>query len=95
MDPIDIPQYVDDPPNILFWQIDEVAPIGIGLVVGMMLNQAGLCTLGGFVLTKLYRKFRDSRPEGHLVHMLYWWLGISGAKKAATFPNPFIRMFRP
>lgn len=34
MQPINIPQYVDDPPHLLFWQADEIAPIGIGLVLG-------------------------------------------------------------
>lgn len=95
MEPIEIPQYVDDPPNLLFWQVDEIAPIGIGLVLGMFLDQAGLCTLAGIALTRVYRKFRDARPDGFLAHALYWYSGLSGAKKAVTFPNPFIILFRP
>ena len=52
MNPIQIPQYVDDPPHLLFWQADEVAPIGIGLVFGMFTGYAAVCTIGGFLLTR-------------------------------------------
>lgn len=47
MQPVRIPQYVDDPPHLLFWQADEVAPIGIGLVFGMFTGYAAICTIGG------------------------------------------------
>lgn len=48
MNPIEIPQLVDEPPHVLFWQSDEVAPIGIGLVFGMFTGYAAVMTLGGF-----------------------------------------------
>lgn len=92
MQPINIPQYVDDPPHLLFWQADEIAPIGIGLVFGIFTGYAAVCTIGGFLLTRWYRKYRDDHPDGFMVHMIYWFTGMTGAK-ARTIPNSFIREF--
>ena len=33
-EPIKIPAYIDQPPHVMFWRLDEVMPIGIGLVAG-------------------------------------------------------------
>jgi len=92
MSVINIPQYVDDPPHLLFWQADEVAPIGIGLVLGMFTGYAAVFTIGGILLTRWYRKYRDDHPDGFMAHMIYWGTGVAGAK-ARTVPNPFIREF--
>lgn len=92
MNQIEIPQYVDDPPHLLFWQADEVAPIGIGLVFGMFTGYAAICTLSGFLLTRWYRKYRDDHSDGFIVHMIYWFTGLTGSK-SRTIPNPFIREF--
>lgn len=90
---IEIPQMVDEPPHLLFWQADEVAPIALGLVFGMFTGYAAVCTLIGLLMTRWYRKYRDDHPDGYIVHMMYWMVGISGAGKAKTIPNPFIREF--
>ena len=51
-----------------------------------------LCLLG-LVTTKLYRRFRDGRPDGFILHAIYW-VGLLPTK-AKTIPNPFIRSYLP
>lgn len=93
MKPVHIPRRIDEPPHLLLWSADELAPMLIGLVVGLVLGKALICTLAGFLVTNLYRRFRDSRPDGYLLHMIYW----SGLlpSKARSLVNPFIRRFFP
>lgn len=35
MEPVSIPSYIDDPPHFLLWSADEMAPILLGLVIGI------------------------------------------------------------
>lgn len=93
MDTNDIPQGIDDPIQVLLWDINELAPIMLGLVVGMITNQALMGMLVGAIISYGYRKVRDRYPDGFFIHMLYW-IGVP-LKKAITLPNPFIRRFIP
>lgn len=93
MKPVKIPRRVDEPPHLLMWSADELAPILIGLVAGMIIGQAMACALAGLVVTNLYRRFRDNHPDGVLLHMLYW-TGIPIAK-SKSFKNPFVRRYLP
>lgn len=93
MKPIEIPRYVDDPVHLFFWAIDEVAPIILGLVVGMFVGSPMIFAFVGILITKVYSQFRDSRPEGFPLHFLYWNGFMPTKSKLAT--NPFIRRYYP
>ncbi|MFC0179533.1 type IV conjugative transfer system protein TraL [Thorsellia kenyensis] len=67
---IDIPQHIDEPPHFLFWSADEVAPLFIGIVFGILTGQALTLTVIGFLITKVYRRYRDGRPDGYLLHAI-------------------------
>lgn len=88
---IDIPRRIDEPPHLMLWSADELAPMLLGLVVGVVVGKALLCVLAGMLVTNLYRRFKDSNPDGYLLHMLYW----TGAafSKGRSMVNPFIRTF--
>jgi hypothetical protein len=46
MEPVSIPSYIDDPPHFLLWSADEMAPILLGLVIGIFTGNAlVLCLL--------------------------------------------------
>lgn len=94
MDVVRIPQRIDEPPNIMLWSLDEVLPIGIGLVLGILLGQAAICTLIGATLTYWYRKYREAHPDGFFIHVLYWY-GFPFITRSALMTNPFIRRFIP
>ena len=93
VDDVDGSCYIDDPPHFLLWSADEMAPILLGLVIGIFTGNALVLCLLGLVTTKLYRRFRDGRPDGFILHAIYW--GGLLPTKAKTIPNPFIRSYLP
>ena len=47
MEKIMIPKFIDEPPTVLLWSVDEIAPIAVGLVMGMFLGRALIFTALG------------------------------------------------
>lgn len=93
MEPIKIPARIDDPPHILLWSADELAPMLLGLTFGIFIDKALICTALGFAVTSAYRKFRDNSPDGHLMHILYAW-GFMPTK-GRSMTNPFSKRYYP
>ena len=93
MKPVTIPGRIDDPPHVLLWSADELVPMLVGLCFGIFIEQALICTAIGFVITSGYRKFRDSSPDGYLLHLLYHY-GFLPAKGKSML-NPYIRRLFP
>jgi len=93
MEPVRIPRRVDEPPHILMWSADELSPLLLGIVIGVVMHKIVICTLVGYIVTNLYRKFRDNHPDGYLLHLLYW-TGMPITKSKA-FRNPFVRRYLP
>jgi conjugal transfer pilus assembly protein TraL len=89
---VEMPAYIDDPVHILIWSADEAAPILIGLMLGVLIGQITLCVVTGILATKLYSKYRDARPDGYIMHLIYWYGFLP--TKARSIPNPFARSFR-
>jgi len=93
MNTTEIPRHIDDPPQLLLWSADELVPVLLGLVVGIVLDRLLICLGVGAGMVFVYRRFRDNRPDGYLLHLLYWsGLYPSRARGAA---NPFRRAFYP
>jgi conjugal transfer pilus assembly protein TraL len=93
MKPVKIPRRVDEPPHLLLWSADELAPMLLGLTIGVVIGKALICFLGGLLVTNLYRRFRDNHPDGYLLHMIYWAGFIM--TKAKSLKNPFVRSYLP
>ncbi|MGN1393019.1 MAG: type IV conjugative transfer system protein TraL [Succinivibrionaceae bacterium] len=91
MEAIEFPHGVDEPPIILLWSIDELLPLIVGILIGMQIGQALICTIIGLFISKLYSRFLDIKPQGYLLHLLYWY-GIY-FRSYRTMPNPFKREF--
>tara|TARA_B100000424_G_scaffold239268_1_gene205885 strand:- start:4778 stop:5086 length:309 start_codon:yes stop_codon:yes gene_type:complete len=99
-EPVYIPRRVDDPPHLLLWSVDELAPPILGLVVGMIFEQALWCTLFGFLMVHVYRRFRDDSPDGFMVHWMHWYglMPISRGKTGKRhryFLDPFNKHLIP
>tara|TARA_R110001583_G_scaffold1028_1_gene8890 strand:+ start:11816 stop:12100 length:285 start_codon:yes stop_codon:yes gene_type:complete len=94
MKPVKIPQRIDEPPHILMWSADELAPMLLGMVVGVMIGKAFICIAVGYLITNVYKKYRDNHPDGYLLHILYWW-GLMGKKNSHSFKNPYARDYLP
>ena len=92
-EPTKIPAHIDEPPYLLFCRIDEVLPIGVGLVAGILLAQLTICLGLGLVLARIYRRYCDNRPDGFLLHASYWYMGAIGFKRNRSMPNSYEREF--
>lgn len=68
-----IPRYIDDPPTILFWDVDEIAVICICMVVGIITGELTKFIIGGLLVSKVIGKLKDDKSDGYLQHVLYWW----------------------
>lgn len=89
----EIPRHVDEPPHVLLWSAEELAPVVLGLAIGVMIGKAMLLTLGGLAVAKIYRKFTDRHSDGFLLHAFYWAGFITS--KSRTIPNSYIRRYLP
>ena len=52
----DIPNYLDDPQQILFWEFDEFILLAIAFGTGIMVGYLGVLLVMGLVGIKFYRK---------------------------------------
>lgn len=93
MEPIELPNGIHDPHRILLWRADDlVVFIGV-LTLGVMAGQLSLCAVVAVITTRLFRRFRDSHPDGFLYHWGYWY-GLSPLRGYSLL-NPFKRRFLP
>ncbi|MFO1433931.1 MAG: type IV conjugative transfer system protein TraL [Candidatus Competibacteraceae bacterium] len=93
MEPLEIPRGVDDTHQFLLWSIDEMLPLFLLALVGVLSQQLTLCLLLGALVVRLLRRYRDRRPDGYLYHALYW-VGLTPLKGYSLI-NPYRRRFLP
>ena len=69
----------------------DFIPVTIGLVFGVILEKVLLCMAVGLVIAKIYGRFKDVRPDGFIIHRLYW----SGLmpEEGRVWVNPFRRFW--
>ena len=93
MEPIEIPEGIDAPPQFLLWSADELMPVVMSIAFGMAIGQVFICLVCSFGLVKIYRKYRDGKPDGFMLHAVYWYGFLPS--KSKTVVNPFIKEFLP
>jgi len=90
----DIPNYLDDPQQILLWEFDEFILLSVAFGLGIMTDYLGLMLVSGFFVVKYYRKGKDRRPNDFLLHAAYWYCGMAASEHTPTSkPIAFIRRF--
>ncbi|MGE0383527.1 MAG: type IV conjugative transfer system protein TraL [Gammaproteobacteria bacterium] len=93
MNVLRLPRHVDDPPQLLLWSADELVPVALGLVIGILVDRLLLLVALGLLTAYFYRRFKDQRPDGYLLHALYWHGLLPLRGRGAV--NPFRRVFYP
>jgi conjugal transfer pilus assembly protein TraL len=88
-----MPRSLDDPDQMLLWSVDELVPVAVCFGLGITMHQMTAAVVGIFVFLKVYRRFRNGRPNGYMQHIMYWY-GFAG-NETVTIRNPFIRRFLP
>jgi len=88
MQPLELPHGVDDSPSLLLWRLDDLIPLILMVVIGMLTDRLAVFPVLDLVLSRLYGRFRDSRPDSFALQWCYWH-GLLPPR--ARCPNPFSR----
>lgn len=84
-----MPRGIDDPGEMLIWSMDEFIIICTCLVIGVVIGAPVVLTIIGLIVGRFLRRHKDSTPDGHLNHIVYW-IGLRG-EKGRGFCNPYKR----
>ncbi|EGV18494.1 MULTISPECIES: type IV conjugative transfer system protein TraL [Chromatiaceae] len=93
METLDFPHHIDEPPTLLLWRMDDLMPLVLALVAGILAGQLTIALLLGALLSHGYRRFRDRQADGYALHLIYWF-GLMPLGARST-PNPFARHYVP
>lgn len=93
MSEIEFPRYNDLPPRFLFFSVDQTVLVASAVTFGAVTKNLLPALVIGCLLAWLVGKWRDARPDGYLVHLLYWYgvLWVNGRSAL----NPFLRKILP
>lgn len=90
MSPVKIPRYIDDPMQVLLWELDDVLPFlamfGLGLLLHKLLPMAVI----GYFASRYVMKMKAANLRGLLEHTGFWFGLISLNKRDA---NGLVREF--
>ena len=83
MEEISIPEYIDNPPQILFLELDDLFPwffsVFLGLVADLIMGTGYFFFIGvvvGFVFVRIYIGFKRNQLPGTLKAFIYNHTGI-------------------
>ena len=88
MERLKIPRHIDDPPQVLFFSLDEFVLIFMFMVVGVLVDMLLPAMFIGIGVARLFKKFQEGMMPGLLYHLM-WWIGIVSLK--GRVPTGFIR----
>jgi type IV conjugative transfer system protein TraL len=94
MEPIRLPNRIDEPRYFLFWRSDELIPLATLFFFGLYIDQLVICTVLGLASTFGARRFRTNNPEGILMHAA-WYFGLVPFLKGTSLRFPFLRRILP
>jgi len=84
-----IARYIDDPPQIFFWDIDEIIIFGMFFGIGMLANILTIMIFIAIGVNLLFSRVKQCRSDGFFLHILYW-LGILRLREC---PPSYIRSY--
>jgi len=90
MKPVAMSRMIDDPMQFFFWQADEVIPICFMIALGFVTDYLITFTLVGLLIGRIYIKYKNNKPDGFLLHTLYW---IGLYPKKGKIPNGLAREY--
>lgn len=78
-----IPRYIDDPPQFLWWEMDELMIVVGGFGLGIFLNFPTVGGLSGIILARLAGQQKSGKADGYLWHFFYW-MGVVAGKPSGS-----------
>ncbi|MEW6542464.1 MAG: type IV conjugative transfer system protein TraL [Nitrospirota bacterium] len=67
-----IPRYIDSPPQVLWWELDEIVILIICIFAGIISRELTTLTAVGICSTILISKTKRGKSEGIVLHWCYW-----------------------
>lgn len=67
-----IPKYIDSPPQILWWELDEVIILIICVFAGIIARELTSLLVVGILSTILIGRMKRGKSEGIVLHWCYW-----------------------
>ncbi|MGH8159241.1 MAG: type IV conjugative transfer system protein TraL [Rhodanobacter sp.] len=90
----ELPVHIDDSRIILFINQDDFLVLIGALGIGMVFHQLGWFLIAGVITVWITNKYKQAVPDGHLLHLLYYYIGLKMfVKDESTIINPFAREF--
>ncbi len=80
---VEIPHYIDSNIQMIWWEVDEVAPFLTCLGAGIVLEMGSMMMLVGAVCSYFYMRHKRVSLDGTLEHMAYW-IGLWPLNKKFT-----------
>jgi type IV conjugative transfer system protein TraL len=68
-----IPRFVGGPPQLLFWDLDEVIVFSACVAVGIVTRELTWMFVVSFVVVRLFSNWKMGQLPGILAHMAYWY----------------------
>jgi len=69
-----IPQHLDAPARIVFWQVDEFMMFFAPIVLGLLMEQLLISSIIGMVLYTNWRKIKGVGKGNIPLFFIYWFL---------------------
>ena len=79
-----IPQHLDAPPKIVFWQVDEFMMFFAPVIVGLLMEQLLISSIVGMVLYSNWKKIKIIGKGNVPLFFLYWFLPRTFSKFRRT-----------
>ncbi len=67
-----IPRYIDAPPQMLWWELDEVLVLFVAIIVGILTRQLTYLLIVGGVSVYIISKVKSAKSDGFVFHFFYW-----------------------
>lgn len=91
MQSVRIPDHIDAPYEILFWEADELMPVMMILGVGYITRTLTLSLIPAYLFWKYFKKQKDNRRPGFLAHWL--WRNTGLLPLCRRFSNGFVTKY--
>ncbi len=68
-----IPRYIDDPPQVFWWEADEVAAFSGAFVLGALAGHGLAGLVAGVALSWLLARLKAGGGSSRLPRLAYWY----------------------
>ncbi len=84
---IRFPRFVDSPPLIFFWELDEAIVYVFCILIGIIVRELVTTAIIGIIVVKLFSMWKSKRLNGVLMHLTHRYLAFGLNKRFSNGEN--------